>query len=328
MLQLLYKLWFFFSGELPNRFKDSSSTSKQSDVKFTNGLKQSRSNGSIFINRKKKIEIFKDRYLQYKIKRRIKKVHKKKINKDTFFQDNSIKIYRSKKSFPVKNLVAVKNTSEVKKDLIIQHHDKISKSREYNSDANSRVFNNTHENTFEVASYLNNLIDIVCYFCSNDRKNNYSNNANNYNEIGQNGKSNLSNSTSVSQITIENKNKASYDSLLSMTNEDMNVNKSIGTHNVTKSPNSIYMRSNDFENRNNGIKPKISTFTDNDIANSENTNSKYTSDSSNSPNKHSVTDVQKLVKKITKKSCLELKTILSTKDLSFIVRTLLLASIT
>lgn len=130
-------------------------------------------------------------------------------------------------------------------------------------------------------------------------------------------KNNL-NKSNTEELGVKNiENNASY---ISTRNEDININENIGTF-VTKNSDTLQMR-----NSCNEIKAKISTFTDNDIKNSGNTHSKNTSDLSNSSNKSS--NVEQFVKKITKNSFPELETILNTKDLTFAVRILLLASFT
>lgn len=317
---------FLFLGKLPNGFKDSSSTSERSNIQITIVSKRSMLdlNGSIYSDKKKRFKTIKNgREKQDKINTCINTVHNEENNNKI----DCTYISRLKKSSPAKNLAAVKNSSEVQNDLITEHHDTISECKRINDNNNFNEYNDIHEDDYEMVSYINNLVDIVCYFSSIDQNNHFSDKTNYYNKLSQNSKnnsSNLRNSTSVSHIQIDNKetlltnNYYEYNQSNKVICDDSQLN--------TSAPNSIPI--SDSGNNTEKIKAKIPTFTflDNSIRNSGNNNSENTYDLSHLSNKNMTTILQ-IAQKISEDSFSELKTILNNKDLTLIVRTSLLSSI-
>lgn len=343
---------------------------------------------------------------QYGINRWINTIRKEVTNENKCVKDNktdSKYIPQLKKSLSLENLAVVKNSFDVKHDVKIKHDYTILEPKEINDDKSS-VSNNIHEDNSEMITFINNLVNIVCYFSTDDPKDNFSGKTNNFNAFSQKSESNsndLSNSTSVSQMKINIKetlspynnnefnqsikvtrdnsqlnstsssnnlgivensnddshftrqipnvvrdsfqiknnsnilnteelkitkieNNTTYNSLMSMMNEDTSTNKNTNTQNVTKSTNNIQMK-NDFDSNNDEFKAKMPQITCiDDIKNSANLNSERISDIFTSANKNTMTKVLKRVKRISKKKFSELETLLNNKDLTFTVRTLLI----
>lgn len=293
-----------------------------------------------------------------KIGNRYKKQRRHKMVFDTTNKEET-----NESQYIQNNKIDCENISQIENNLIIKHHNTISESKN-KINVNSNISVDEHKDNNEMVDYINNLINIVCYFSdqkyySPDKINNSSESNSSYlstsinnpqirkdttktmksndNEFNQSNKVTCDNSQLRRLSSLENSNDDSH--MTGQISNDLfqtknNLNKLNTEKSEIKNDDNTSINSHVFMmSKNIKINKRLDVQNTNDIqmksSNFDDCNNEINSESSSheyhSPNINVMTNHFKCVKKISKMSFSKLESILDDESLTFIVRILFLA---